>query len=285
MDLTDDIIDEYRQAIGKIIVWSAYTSTTKDPRVAEMFANNTIVIITAKRDNHLYRSDISSLSRFPDEQEVLMDSQYKFHVDKIERDSVNKKCFVGVNNNEFEFPYFLALNENTKTLYISDYDNNRIMSYASGASVGTVAAGGNGFGTSYTQLEYPVGLYFDSLTNSLVVANSAAHNIVRWILGDNSWTQVVGISGIQGNSSSLLNLPMGVTFDPMGNMYVADAYNHRIQFFLSDQSEGRTIAGITSSPGMNDIQLNTPYSIRLDNQLNLYVVDLGNHRVKKFLRY
>ncbi|CAF2093101.1 unnamed protein product, partial [Rotaria magnacalcarata] len=94
MDLTDDIIDEYRQAIGKIIVWSAYTSTTKDPRVAEMFANNTIVIITAKRDNHLYRSDISSLSRFPDEQEVLMDSQYKFHVDKIERDSVNKKCII-----------------------------------------------------------------------------------------------------------------------------------------------------------------------------------------------
>ncbi|CAF3632963.1 unnamed protein product [Rotaria socialis] len=193
--------------------------------------------------------------------------------------------FMGVNNNQLEFPYFLALNENTKTLYISDHDNNRIMSYASGASVGTVAAGGNGFGTSYTQLEYPVGLYLDSLTNSLVVANSAAHNIVRWILGDNSWTQVAGISGIQGNSSSLLNLPMGVTFDPMGNMYVADAYNHRIQFFLSDQSEGRTIAGITSSPGMNDIQLNTPYSIRLDNQLNLYVVDLGNHRVQTFLRY
>ncbi|CAM4917369.1 unnamed protein product [Rotaria socialis] len=193
--------------------------------------------------------------------------------------------FMGVNNNQLEFPYFLALNENTKTLYISGHDNNRIMSYASGASVGTVAAGGNGFGTSYTQLEYPVGLYLDSLTNSLVVANSTAHNIVRWILGDNSWTQVAGISGIQGNSSSLLNLPMGVTFDPMGNMYVADAYNHRIQFFLSDQSEGRTIAGITSSPGMNDIQLNTPYSIRLDNQLNLYVVDLGNHRVQTFLRY
>ncbi|CAM4819151.1 unnamed protein product [Rotaria magnacalcarata] len=92
------------------------------------------------------------------------------------------------------------------------------MSYASDASVGTVAVGSNGFGTSYTQLEYPVGLYFDSLTNSLVVANSAAHNIVRWILSDNSWTQVAGISGIQGNSSSLLNLPMGVTFDPMGNM-------------------------------------------------------------------
>ncbi|CAF3416761.1 unnamed protein product [Rotaria socialis] len=187
--------------------------------------------------------------------------------------------FMGVNNNQLEFPYFLALNENTKTLYISDHDNNRIMSYA---SVGTVAAGGNGFGTSYTQLEYPVGLYLDSLTNSLVVANSAAHNIVRWILGDNSWTQVAGISGIQGNSSSLLNLPMGVTFDPMVNTYVADAYNHRIKFFLPDQSEGRTIAGITSSPGMNDIQLNTPYSIRLDNQLNLYVVDLGNHRVQKF---
>jgi hypothetical protein len=94
MNLTDDIIDEYEQSIGKIIVWPAYSSTTKDPEVAEMFGNNTVVVITAKCDKHLYRSDISSLSQFPYEQEVLMDSQYKFHVDKIERDSVNKKCII-----------------------------------------------------------------------------------------------------------------------------------------------------------------------------------------------
>ena len=94
MTLTDDMLEEYEQAIGKIIVWPAYTSTTKNRHVAEMFANNTVVIITAKRDNHLYRSDISSLSVFPQEQEVLLDSQYKFHVDKIERDFMNKKNII-----------------------------------------------------------------------------------------------------------------------------------------------------------------------------------------------
>jgi DNA-binding beta-propeller fold protein YncE len=191
----------------------------------------------------------------------------------------------GSNNSEFQFPYFLARDENTKTLYIADYGNERIMSYASGASAGTVAAGGNGFGTSNIQLESPVGLYFDSLTNSLLIGNSAADNIVRWVLGGNNWTPVAGMNGTQGNSSTLLQLPMGVILDPMGNMYVADAFNHRIQFFLAGQTTGTTIAGITNSPALNDIQLNRPYSIRLDNQLNLYVVDLGNHRVQKFLRY
>jgi hypothetical protein len=94
MTLTDDNIDEYKQTIGKIIVWPAYTSTTKDPEVAEVFAGNTVVVITAKCDQHLYRSDISSLSPYPDEQEVLMDSQYKFRVNQIEHDSVNKKCII-----------------------------------------------------------------------------------------------------------------------------------------------------------------------------------------------
>jgi hypothetical protein len=160
------------------------------------------------------------------------------------------------------------------------------MCYPTGALSGTVVAGNNGIGYNNTQLNFPIGLYFDSSSNSLVIANAGANNIVRWVLGANSWTLVTGdLSGTIGTSSTMFHYPTSVTFDQWGNMYVADAYNHRIQFFLSGQSSGTTIAGVTAISGSNATLLNTPYTVVLDADLNLYVSDGDNFRVQKFARY
>ena len=160
------------------------------------------------------------------------------------------------------------------------------MAYQLGASSGIVAAGGNGYGISNTQLKYPVGVYFDSFSNSLIIANYMGHNIVRWTLGENSWTLVAGDrNGNLGSNATQLNQPASATFDPMGNMYVADRENHRIQLFMSEQFQGLTIAGITGVFGINSTLLYRPCSVKLDNQLNLYVADTFNHRIQKFVRY
>jgi DNA-binding beta-propeller fold protein YncE len=96
-------------------------------------------------------------------------------------------------------------------------------------------------------------------------------------LGNENWTLLAEASnGTAGNTSTLLSYPAGVTFDPMGNMYVADANNHRIQFFIVGQSVGITIAGISGISGNNSTMLNIPQSVELDNQLNLYVADTLN---------
>ncbi|CAF4678858.1 unnamed protein product [Rotaria sp. Silwood1] len=187
--------------------------------------------------------------------------------------------------NQFHTPYFISQDINTNTLYIADYNNHRVMSYASGASNGTLVIGGQGPGINSTQLYYPVGIHFDSVSNSLLIANYGGQHIVRWTLGENNWTLVAGTPGIVGSSSTHLSYPTGVTLDPMGNMYVADTGNHRIQLFLAGQTNGTTIAGITGLGGSNSTQLNFPYSIRFDNQLNLWVADTMNHRIQKFLRY
>ena len=137
-----------------------------------------------------------------------------------------------------------------------------------------------------TQLFNPVGLYFDSSTNSLVIANSGDNTIVRWVIGASSWTLVAGdIYGLSGSTSTLLNCPFDVTLDPMGNIYVADRYNHRIQFVLAGQTNGTTIAGVTGVSGSTSTLLNNPLSLALDSQLNLYVADSYNYRVQKFPRY
>ena len=160
------------------------------------------------------------------------------------------------------------------------------MSYASGASSGTVVLGGNGAGTNNTQLSSPTGIYFDSLSNCLLIANFGAHNIVRWALGASSWTLVAGsINGVSGNSSTLLYYPTGVILDSVGNIYVTDYANHRIQLFLVGQTNGSTIAGVTGTLGTASNQLYYPYSSVLDSQLNLFVADTYNHRIQKFQRY
>ncbi|CAF4825936.1 unnamed protein product [Rotaria sp. Silwood1] len=192
----------------------------------------------------------------------------------------------GSSNNQFSTPYGIVRDLSSDKLYIADYSNNRIMLYLNGASSGTVIAGDNGSGTNKTQLKTPVGLYFDSLSNSLVIANHGAPNIVQWVVGETSWTLLAGsINGTAGNTSTLLNGVVDITFDPMGNMYVADRNNHRIQLFMVGESTGITIAGITGISGDNATLLNKPWSVRLDSQLNLYVADANNHRIQKFLRY
>ena len=159
------------------------------------------------------------------------------------------------------------------------------MRYLSGASSGIVVAGGNGGGTSNNQLNLPTGVLFESSTSSLVIVNSGANNVVRWVLGASSWTLIVGsINGTSGSTSTLLDSPLSVVFDPMGNLYVADRFNHRIQFFLAGQLNGTTIAGTTGVSGNTATLFDNPYGVALDSQLNLYVSDRFNNRVQKFLR-
>ena len=167
-----------------------------------------------------------------------------------------------------------------------DNENHRLMSYAAGATNGTLLLGGTGAGNSNTKLNYPVGIHFHSLSNSLIIANQYANNIVRYTLGASFWTLVAGdINGSSGVTSDRLNRPHAVTLDPMGNLYVADRLNQRIQFFYVNNLNGTTIAGTTAVTGNNATTFNRPWSLRLDTQLNLYVADAYNHRIQKFIRY
>lgn len=160
------------------------------------------------------------------------------------------------------------------------------MSYAKGASSGSLVFGQSGTGIANTQLYNPTGLLFDPLSNSLLIGNTGANNIVRYTLGASAWTLVAGnINGTVGATSTLLSYTVDMTIDPMDNLYVVDRDNHRIQFFLNGQSIGTTIAGITAISGSSATTLYQPRSVKLDSQLNLYVADASNQRIQKFLRY
>ena len=187
-------------------------------------------------------------------------------------------------NNQFNKPSGLVRIPSTGTLYIADKLNHRIMQYLANASSGTVVAGGNGGGTGSTQLSEPDAFAFDSSTNSFFIASHINHHVVRWVLGATSWTLIAGVTGSSGSTSTMLSSPIGVTLDYMGNMYVVDSGNHRIQLFLAGHSSGTTIAGVTGVSGNASDLLNSPFWTILDDQLNLFVTDTNNNRIQRFQR-
>ena len=185
--------------------------------------------------------------------------------------------------NELNQPRGLALNPISGELYIVDYNNHRVVGYLSGTP--NLVAGGNGPGSLSTQLYYPAGLTFDVSSNSLYILNQYGHTVVRWILGASTWTAVAGSPGAAGYTPFLLSYPIIFTINYIGNLYVVNNRNHRIQLFLSGTVNGTTIAGVTGVGGNAPHLLNSPYDVALDSDLNLYVADFNNHRIQKFLRY
>jgi uncharacterized protein (TIGR03437 family) len=105
-------------------------------------------------------------------------------------------------------------------------------------------------------------------------------------------------SGDQGPANdALLQHPSGVAADALGNIYIADRDNNRIRRVALDGII-TTVAG-TGAPGTGDAttagtgasdgdggaatqaQLNSPSSVTVDAQGNLYIADTGHSRVRR----
>ena len=152
----------------------------------------------------------------------------------------------------------------------------------------TVQLGYNGAGGASNQLNGPAGIAADTTTNVgyIYIANANQHTIVQWATVTNVGSVVAGSNGVSGTNNNTLNFPAAVKIDPLGNLFVADNNNHRIQLycrFPSVLSYGRTIAGI-GVLGASAVALNYPSGIALDEDLNFYVADNSNHRIQKFTR-
>ena len=191
----------------------------------------------------------------------------------------------GSANNQLTGPLGISRDSTSGTLYIADSGNHRVMSYLSGASTGTVVAGGNGQGTGSNQLSNPRGIQYVSSSNSVYIANNGAHNIVRWVIGATSWILVAGSpSGVSGSTGAFLSFPTYVLVDSLGNVYASDEGNQRVQYFAVGQTNGSTLAGVTGVSGSSSTLLNIPSSVSVDSQFNIYAVDYGNQRVQKFVQ-
>ncbi|HVN06955.1 MAG TPA: hypothetical protein VMT86_21200 [Bryobacteraceae bacterium] len=97
-------------------------------------------------------------------------------------------------------------------------------------------------------------------------------------------SDLVGDGG-QATTAQLAQ-PEGLAVDSAGNLYIADAANHRVRKVTADGTVS-TLAG-NGHPGFagdggpaTSAQLNQPYDLALDSAGNLYIADFGNNRVRR----
>ena len=137
-------------------------------------------------------------------------------------------------------------------------------------------------GPQPNKLSSPSGLYYDEANQDLYIANSGSTGatVMRWRVGALNGTVIAGIPGTTGSNSSQLNSPMAITRDQWNNTYVADRTNNRVQLFCSGSLTGITIAGATTG----GTTLSAPYDVKLDSQLNLYVVENSASSVRRFAK-
>jgi hypothetical protein len=102
-------------------------------------------------------------------------------------------------------------------------------------------------------------------------------------------TSTSGYSGDNGPASSATIHAINgqVSFDVNGNLYFADTYSHAIRRIDKNTGVITTIAG-TGTLGFSgdggaatSAQLHYPGGVAVDNNMNIYICDYSNHRIRK----
>lgn len=232
-------------------------------------------------------------------------------------------------NAELNNPSRVLLDQSQPRVFVADTGNHLVRvidnisaqepTIANYAGTGTAGDSGDGGNALSAQLNSPQGMAQSpaisqangqSTPRSLAVADSGNNN-VRLIDPDSgdislyagngtACAQPAGSCGDgQVASNAQLNAPQGVWFDPLGNLYIADAGDAKIRMVDSQYHVISTIAGngaqgstrpqlqgtCTNGTPATSFAMQSPVDVTGDTLGNLYVVDQGAQAVYKIDPY
>jgi len=188
-------------------------------------------------------------------------------------------------------------------MYIVDTGSHRIRRVDTNGNISTVAgsdifpgfSGDGGLATA-ARLASPRGVYLGQ-DGLIYISDSRNHRIRRvdtaGIITTIAGSGSPGFSG-DGNQAveARFNLPSGIHVDGIGNLYIADSFNHRIRKVAPDGTI-TTIAGDGFSNSFGEgrfngdnvpaleASLNIPIDVAVDAAGQIYIADTANHRIRK----
>ena len=181
-------------------------------------------------------------------------------------------------------------------LYIADLNNWRIRKVDSTGTITTIAGtrgrgfSGDGGPAVEAELYNPEGVAVDGAGN-LYIADTWNHRI-RKVDSTGTITTIAGTGefGFSGDGGPAveaeLYYPRGMALDGAGNLYIADVGNGRIRR-VDSSGAITTIAGSGGGGFSGDggpaveAELRNPWGVAVGGEGNLYIADLGNHRIRK----
>jgi sugar lactone lactonase YvrE len=182
------------------------------------------------------------------------------------------------------------------TLYITDFDDNRVRKVSptgvtsTFAGSGTAGYTGDGGAATSAQLRTPAGLAIDA-AGAVYIADYGNH-VVRKVSPGGTITRFAGTgtAGYSGNGGQAryaqLSAPIGLDFDAAGNLYIAEMGNHRVRK-VTPGGVISTVAGsgatASSGDGGSATAAGIPYPVGIaaNGSGTLYVSEFYGHRVRR----
>ena len=201
--------------------------------------------------------------------------------------TMNVSTLVGNDEAQFKSPYSIAVDNFGNVYVVDDFSGVRkitpdgvVSSFAGHGSFGFADGTGRA-----AQFFSPKGVAVDTSGNVYVA--DYMNSRIRKITPAGVVTTLAGnFAGFAdgANAAARFHYPYGVAVDASGNVYVADAKNHRIRKITS-AGVVTTLAG-SGVPGFADgdgtvAQFNIPLDVAVDVSGNVYVADSENNRIRK----
>ena len=198
-------------------------------------------------------------------------------------------------NASLNYPMGVAVDA-VGNIYIADQANYRIRKVGANGNISTVAGNGisgysgDGGAATSASLNVPEGVAVDAVGN-IFIADAGSH-IIRKVNASGVISTVAGNGtegfGGDGGAATSANLyqPFGVAVDAAGNIFIADTKNNRIRK-VNNSGVISTIAGngthgfSVDGGAATNASLYAPSGVAVDAFGNIYIADVGNHRIRK----
>jgi len=191
-------------------------------------------------------------------------------------------------------------------LYIADRASNTVREVAASTGVISNALSGSapgiagrsvsasGSAAAGPGLSHPSAVALDP-TGNIYVLDQASSTVSRFSPSTGSLTIVAGspagLSGYSGDNGKAtgaqLNLPSGMAFDSLGNLYIADTANNRIREVAASTGVITRVAGNGTAGYSGDAgpaaaaQVSRPAAVATDSKGNVFIADTGNAVIRK----